>query len=168
MWSYSRPPRQELESKCLLSKFALDFISSFQMHVERAWKYWLDVSVGRRVSWSVCYRWGEGGLAALRASQLPAGSEILLSTKQTQKLEGRNKYHSVFNPLPSLAVKQKIVLELWWVPLYGALLSHHSPSQIFRLQDERRNNFFPFDRVPGQDNTWVVWASQGLSPRDFN
>lgn len=88
-------------------KFALDFISSFQMHVERAWKYWLDASVGRRVSWSVCYCWGEGGLAALRASQLPVGSEILLPTKQTEKLEGQNKYHSVFNPLPSLAAKQK-------------------------------------------------------------
>lgn len=153
MWSYSRPPRQELESKCLLSKFALDFISSFQMHVERAWKYWLDASVGRRVSRSVCYCWGEsGGLAALRASQLPVGFEILLSTKQTETLEGQNKYHSVFNPLPSLSAKQKnwpgnMMSVFVQCPAFSPL-----PLPDFQLWDERRDNFFPFDRVPGQDN----------------
>lgn len=76
------------------------------MHGERARKYWLDAGVGRRVSWSVCYCW-ERGLAALRASQLPVGAEIPLPTKQTEKLEGQNKRHSVLNPLPSLAAKQK-------------------------------------------------------------
>lgn len=27
------------------------------------------------------------------------------------------------------------------------------PLPDFQLQDERKDNFFPFDRVPGQDNT---------------
>lgn len=76
------------------------------MHGERARKYWLDAGVGRRVSWSVCYCW-ERGLAALRASQLPVGAEIPLPTRQTEKLEGQNKCHSVLTPLPSLAAKQK-------------------------------------------------------------
>lgn len=76
------------------------------MHGERAQKYWLDAGVGRRVIWSVCCCW-ERGLAALRASQLPVGPGILLPTKQTEKSEGQNKCHSILNPLPSLAARQK-------------------------------------------------------------
>lgn len=68
---------------------------------------WMKIlGVGRRVIWRVSCCW-ERGLSALRASQLPVGPEILLPTKQTEKLEGQNKCHSILNSLPSLAARQK-------------------------------------------------------------
>lgn len=158
MWSYSRPPRQELDSKCQLSKFALDFTAGFQTRGERARKYWLDAGVGRRVIWSVCYCW-ERGLTALRASQLPLRTEILLPKKQTEKLEEQNKCHSVLNPLPSLEAEQKADLGIWWLPLYSALLSQSFPSQIFNYKMKEKITFSYLTECLARTIHWVVWAS---------
>lgn len=132
------------------------------MHVERAQKYWLDASVVRRVSWSICYCCGEGGLAALRASHLPIGSEMLLPTKQTETLEGQNKYHGVFNPRPSLAAKQKTLTWkydgcLWMVLCFPIT----SPPRFSSYKMKEEITFSLLTECPARTIHWVVCAPKG-------
>lgn len=90
------------------------------------------------------------GLGCTQSSSLTHQGEILLPTKHTGNWEGRTNA-SVFNALPAAAAKQKLTWNMM-----GAFVQCCAfpplPLPDLQLQDERKDNFFPFDRVAGQDN----------------